>query len=260
MPHVSKEHPRYRSLKIREDLVEGFRAGLVVEAGLIAHGRGEALDYLLGEESLDFALEAEKVGVAALLTADHPMISVNGNTAALVAPEIVQLAKLVKAKVEVNLFHRTVEREERIRDVLIENGAEPEDIFGVGEAAGTELLGIASERRMVAQEGIARTDCLLVPLEDGDRTEALRGLNKTVIAIDLNPMSRTAQKASITIVDNVVRAIPKMIEFGKKLAIWEPVQQRQLVETYDNQKILKVVIATMKARLSVLADPGIFLK
>lgn len=260
MPQVAKEHPRYKSLKGRENLVQGFQAGLVVEAGLMAHGRGEALDYLLGEESQEFAREAEKIGIAALLTAEYPVISVNGNTTALVAPEIVQLAKLVRAKLEVNIFHRTVEREERIRDYLIKNGADPANVAGVDEAVKTELPGIASARRMVAQEGIARADCLLVPLEDGDRTEALRRLNKTVIAIDLNPLSRTAQKASITIVDNVVRAIPKMIEFGEELATWEPEQQRQLVETYDNRKILKVAIATMKARLSALADLGIFLK
>ncbi|MFQ6124472.1 MAG: phosphopantothenate/pantothenate synthetase [Candidatus Heimdallarchaeota archaeon] len=254
MPHVSKKHPRYMSLKIREDLVWGFRAGLVVEAGLIAHGRGEALDYLLGEKSQEFAKEAEKAAVAALLTAEHPMISVNGNTAALVAPEIVQLAKLVRAKLEVNIFHRTVEREERIRDMLITSGANPTDVVGVGEAADTELPGIASARRLVAQEGIARADCLLVPLEDGDRTEALRRLNKTVIAIDLNPLSRTAQKASITIVDNVVRAIPKMIALGKEVATGEPAQRKQLVNAYDNQKVLRAAISTITTRLSALTD------
>lgn len=260
MPHVSKEHPRYKSLKEREDLVQGFQAGLVVEAGLMAHGRGEALDYLLGEESREFAQEAERVGVAALLTAENPVISVNGNTTALVASEIVRLARYVNAKLEINLFHRTVEREERIRDFLILNGAEPDDILGVGEAAETELSGIASARRMVAQEGIARTDCLLVPLEDGDRTEALRRLDKTVIAIDLNPLSRTAQKASITIVDNVVRAIPNMIEFREELTTWDPVQLTHLVKTYDNRKILKAAIAALKARLAALTKLGMILK
>lgn len=49
---------------------------------------------------------------------------------------------------------------------------------------------------------------VLVPLEDGDRTEALRRMGKTVIAIDLNPLSRTSRAANITIVDNVIRAVP----------------------------------------------------
>jgi len=260
MPHVAEEHPRYTSLKIREALVNGFRAGLVVEAGLMAHGRGEALDYLFGEESRVFALEAEKVATAALLTAKNPVISVNGNTTALVATEVVQLAQLTNAKIEINLFHRSVEREERIRDWLLENGAESENILGIGEAASTELPGVASDRRMVAEEGIALADCLLVPLEDGDRTGALRQLGKTVIAIDLNPLSRTAQWASITIVDNVVRAIPQMSELGKTIVTWAPEKLKQLVETYNNRKILQKAIAALEARLIALADVGYYLE
>jgi len=45
---VPKDHPRKRSLEIRHALVEGYRKGLVADEGLIAHGRGEAFDYLLG--------------------------------------------------------------------------------------------------------------------------------------------------------------------------------------------------------------------
>jgi 4-phosphopantoate--beta-alanine ligase len=42
-------------------------------------------------------------------------------------------------------------------------------------------------------------------------------MNKTVIAIDLNPLSRTAKTASITIVDNVIRAIPNIGKWVKIL-------------------------------------------
>jgi 4-phosphopantoate--beta-alanine ligase len=58
-----------------------------------------------------------------------------------------------------------------------------------------------SDRRMVDPDGIYIADVVLVPLEDGDRTEALVKMGKKVIAIDLNPLSRTSQKASITIVE-----------------------------------------------------------
>ncbi len=254
MPHISEEHPRFISLNIREALVKGFQTGLVAEAGLMAHGRGEALDYLIGEESRTFALNAEKAGVAALLMATHPVISINGNTAALVASEIVQLANIIKAKIEINLFHRSDERATRIHEHLINNGAKAEDILVLGDIPETELPEIASSRRIVAEEGIAQADCILVPLEDGDRTEALKKLNKIVIAIDLNPLSRTAQQASITIVDNIVRAIPKMIEFGEKLAKWPPDEQKQVVESYENRKILKSAISAIEARLVALAD------
>jgi len=48
---IPKNHPRYCSLKIREKLVEGFEKGFVALEGLIAHGRGESFDYLLGEKN-----------------------------------------------------------------------------------------------------------------------------------------------------------------------------------------------------------------
>nr|WP_318526317.1 phosphopantothenate/pantothenate synthetase family protein [Methanobrevibacter arboriphilus] len=37
------------------------------------------------------------------------------------------------------------------------------------------------------------------------------------MAIDLNPLSRTAKAVDITIVDNIVRAIPLMIKYAKQL-------------------------------------------
>lgn len=51
-----------------------------------------------------------------------------------------------------------------------------------------------------------------MPLEDGDRTEALVRMGKRVVTIDLNPLSRTAVAAHVTIVDNLVRAMPALVE------------------------------------------------
>ncbi len=83
---IPKSHPRYHSLMTREKIVEGYRKGIVVLHGLIAHGRGEAFDYLLGEKTHGFADHAEKVVAAYLVASNRPIISVNGNYAAL-APE-----------------------------------------------------------------------------------------------------------------------------------------------------------------------------
>ncbi|MEM0454732.1 MAG: hypothetical protein QXM81_02735, partial [Nitrososphaerota archaeon] len=44
----------------RERIVKGLTSGIVVPEGLLAHGRGEALDYLLGEETTPVAMEAIK--------------------------------------------------------------------------------------------------------------------------------------------------------------------------------------------------------
>src|SRR5438874_1799998 len=55
MSDIPNTHPRAASLRLRERLVEGLHAGIVTETGLIAHGRGEAIDYLLGERPHPFA-------------------------------------------------------------------------------------------------------------------------------------------------------------------------------------------------------------
>ena len=52
---IPKNHPRYQSLFTREKIIEGMHEGIVAEAGLIAAGRGEAFDYILGEETPPFA-------------------------------------------------------------------------------------------------------------------------------------------------------------------------------------------------------------
>ena len=52
----------------------------------------------------------------------------------------------------------------------------------------------------------------MVPLEDGDRCEALVKMGKTVIVVDLNPLSRSAKMASITIVDEISRVATNMLD------------------------------------------------
>ena len=53
---------------------------------------------------------------------------------------------------------------------------------------------------------------VLVPLEDGDRCEALVAAGKQVLVIDLNPLSRTSMTATVTIVDEVSRASSKLLD------------------------------------------------
>lgn len=248
---IPPNHPRRESLLVRERLVEGFKRGLVAPEGLIAHGRGECFDYLIGESTQPFALRAIEAAVAALLLAKHPVISVNGNTAALVPREVVELAREVNAEIEVNLFYRTREREEAIAEWLREHGAE--EVLGVGEDASATIPELFSERRRVSPRGILVADVVLVPLEDGDRTEALRRMGKTVIAIDLNPLSRTARAASITIVDNVVRAIPVMVEKARVMKKMSRSELESILGEYDNNKILREALRHILSRLGELA-------
>jgi 4-phosphopantoate--beta-alanine ligase len=253
---IPSEHPRAESLRVREKLVENYHNGVVATAGLIAHGRGEAFDYILGEKTTKPALNAIKAAASTLLTAEKAVISVNGNTAALVAEEIARLANATKARIEVNLFYRSLERELKIKELLEKAGAH--EVFGVGEDASARIPELGSERRRVDSRGILVADVVLVPLEDGDRTEALVKMGKKVIAIDLNPLSRTSQKATITIVDNVVRATPKLVETGGKL-MQDLKKCHEILLNFNNKKNLAESITLIKERLSKIAEKGEYL-
>jgi len=223
-------------------LVNGFRRGLVVPEGLIAHGRGEAYDYLLGERTTKTAQRAIKAAAAILLLSNRPVISVNGNTAALCPNTVVELARVTGATIEVNIFYRTKEREMAIEAELEMHGAKK--VLGVGSKASSRIPELQSERRHVDPDGIYTADTVLVPLEDGDRTEALVKMNKTVITIDLNPLSRTSRAANITIVDNVVRAMPVLVEAASKLRGTKSL--RKIADDFNNRKNLRESIKIIK--------------
>ncbi len=229
---VPKTHPRYESLKYRDKIIEGMKNLVVAEAGLIAHGRGECFDYILGEKTTQSAKKAIDAAVAALLIAEKPVISVNGNVAALVPKELVTLSKVLNAPLEINLFYQKKGRIEAIKHILHEAGATV--IYGTDANKMVELEGLESNRRKV--EIIGDADVVMVPLEDGDRTEALKKLNKTVIAIDLNPLSRTALWADITIVDNIVRTVPEMIIVANKLKKLNKERLNNIVKNFNNKQ------------------------
>lgn len=231
---IHKDHPRYESLKLRARVVEAYKKGILADSGMIAHGRGEAFDYLLGEETTSNAKIAVKAAAAALLLAKKPVISVNGNTAALVPREIVKLADHLNARIEINLFYRTPERVAIIEEVLKDVGAK--NILGTDHEEKILIEGLEGPRAISSPEGIYLADAVLVPLEDGDRAEALVKLGKLLITIDLNPLSRTAKTATITIVDNIVRAIPNLIDAVKELDNADPLTLHQIVKSFNNQE------------------------
>jgi len=247
MGGISPRHPRAESLRIRERLVDGFKAGLVVPEGLAAHGRGEAFDYILGEQTTEHARRAIEAAAAMLLLAKHPVISVNGNVVALVPAEIVRLAKVTNAKIEVNLFHGSVRREAAIAKWLRKHGAK--EVLGTEQKFSTRIKEVHSDRRKIDRRGIAVADVVLIPLEDGDRAEALKRFGKRVIAIDLNPMSRTARAADVTIVDNIVRALPLMIKTVKRLSPHAQTTLQKTVRNFGNEKNLAATFKIMLKRL-----------
>ncbi|MGD1836214.1 MAG: phosphopantothenate/pantothenate synthetase [Nitrososphaeraceae archaeon] len=232
--HIPQNHPRARSLHIRSLLTRGFNHGAVTPEGLIAHGRGEAFDYLLGESTSSFAHEAITAASCLFLLSDRPVISVNGNFAALCATHISELSDVTNSLVEINLFYRTKRRENIISEILQKNGVKR--IYGLGDK--TKLVKIPelhSERRNVDPDGIYKSDLVFVPLEDGDRTEALVNMKKKVITVDLNPLSRTARTANISIVDNIVRVVPTLIKITKSLKNKDKEFLRSILNDFNNK-------------------------
>jgi 4-phosphopantoate--beta-alanine ligase len=243
MTTVPETHPRYRSLIKRERIIEFWKKGIVADAGLIAHGRGEAFDYIIGEATMPFAEDAERAAVAYLLTAHRPVISVNGNVTALAAREVVELARLTGAAIEVNLFYRTQERAEKIAGVFRSLGME---ILGVHPDV--EIPGLDHARAMCSRDGIYSADVVLVPLEDGDRAQALVAMGKTVLTVDLNPLSRTARVAHVTVVDELTRAMANMVRMARE----RDFDPDGVIASYRNDETLARCLLHIKKRMEEL--------
>jgi len=243
---IPKNHPRYHSLMTREKMSTGLKKGLVHETGLIAHGRGEAFDYLLGEETSPFAEQAAVVAAAALLLAQHPVISLNGNVVVLSANDCVRLSEAIPSVLEVNLFHRTEHRLRLLIEEMKSHGAS--EVLGFN--AKKRIPGLSHDRGICEENGIYTADVVLVPLEDGDRCLALKKMNKTVITIDLNPLSRTAQTADITLVDNVTRALPRIFFHVNTLKQKNQEELKRMMIEWDNQKNLHQTLVYVSKKLN----------
>ncbi|TFF93981.1 phosphopantothenate/pantothenate synthetase [Candidatus Thorarchaeota archaeon] len=237
---IPADHPRRVSLQTRETIIEGHEKHIVATAGLLAHGRGEAFDYLLGETTPPFSEQAMQVAVAAMLLAEHPVISVNGNVCSLVPEELVELSELVEAPLEINLFYYRKEREEAILDALLQAGAE--EVLGTYDRPSATIPELSSNRRKVDPDGIGSADLVLVPLEDGDRTEALKKVGKFVVTVDLNPLSRTSVYSDVTIVDNIIRAVPHMVELAREMKDMPRADLKSIRDDFDNVENLREAI------------------
>ena len=241
---IPKSHPRYESLVLRDKIVKAQKEGYLADSAMIAHGRGEAFDYLLGEKTTFPAKRAMYAAVATILLSENPVISVNGNTTALAIDEVIQFAKTVNAKIEINLFYRTDERVEKIPELYKKHGYS--QILGTKDDDIKYLKSIKNERASASKTGIYSADTVLVPLEDGDRAEILSKTGKKTITIDLNPLSRTSQTSNISIVDNVVRAFPFMTEIAKDLKTQDKQLLINMVNDFDNKENLKESLKLFK--------------
>jgi len=239
--NIPADHPRAASLRVREALKDAAAAGLVHPTGLIAHGRGEAFDYLLGEKTPQEALAAIHEAAFMLRAAARPVLSLNGNVVALAARQCLELARaLPSLRLEVNLFHRTPERIEGLVAAMERAGAAPGQVLG--RKPDFRIPGLSSDRAQCCRDGIGLADVVLVPLEDGDRAQALVAMGKKVITVDINPLSRTARAAHVTIVDELTRVLPLLSK-----ALLQPSNARP---PFDNAANLAKVRARMAANLT----------
>jgi 4-phosphopantoate--beta-alanine ligase len=223
-------HPRYASLLMRHRLEAAAKRGMLADSAMIAHGRGEAFDYLLGEQTTASARLAAGEAMHRLSTAQRPVLSVNGNVAALATDAMLRLAARLSCPVEINIFYRTPERMKAILAYIEERKAALGlDVTVLGDAPDAVIPGLKGPRAACHKDGILDSDVILVPLEDGDRCKALVEMGKTVIVIDLNPLSRSAQQATITVVDELSRALATMLS-------WREDEERL---PYDHQTVLK---------------------
>ena len=230
---IPKSHPRYASLLARERVAEGVKKGITSNQGLIAQGRGECFDYLLGEKTTPSAEAATHAAAALLLLANRPALSINGNVAALVPEEMVELASVLKIPLEVNLFHRSEE---------------------TGKKNCRYSCAIGAQSRFWEKSQMRRYLAWIMPVLWPPEAESMTLMwssfpwkmetaarlwlqwVKKVIAIDLNPLSRTARKATVSIVDNIMRAVPNLTEQVKRLraASWRDLEE--IVQGYDNNQ------------------------
>ena len=230
---IPKSHPRYESLLLRDKMVKASKEGYLADSAMIAHGRGEAFDYLIGEKTTYPAKRAMYVAVAALLLSNNPVISVNGNATAL-------------AKIEINLFYRTDERVKIITQLYKNQGYK--DILGTLDDDIEYLNDIKNNRATASKTGIYSADTILIPLEDGDRAEILKKSGKNILTIDLNPLSRTSKMSDVSIMDNIVRAIPFMTKIAEDLKTQDKKVLIELVNEFDNEENLKESLEQIKLK------------
>ena len=172
----------------------------------------------------------------------------------LAGEQAIRAAAIIDCPVEVNIYYRTPERMQKLISALEEirqkvaNEVSPSgwgssqwsdsvnSVKILGGDADGRIEGLEGPRAICSSRGIEAADAVLVPLEDGDRCEALVALGKQVLVIDLNPLSRTARMAHVTIVDEVSRAMTELcVALGEKpeTSLW------------DNDQTLRDALAIM---------------
>ena len=156
------------------------------------------------------------------------------------------MANAINAKIEINLFYRTDERVKLITQLYKNHGYK--NILGTLDDDIEYINDIKNNRATASKTGIYAADTVLIPLEDGDRAEILKKGGKNIITIDLNPLSRTSKMSDVSIMDNIVRAIPFMTKIAEDLKTQDKKVLIDIVNDFDNEENLKESLEQIKLK------------
>ncbi|MBT7245317.1 MAG: DUF137 domain-containing protein, partial [Euryarchaeota archaeon] len=190
------------------------------------------------------ALDATREAAARLVKSNKPVLSLNGNAIALAGQEFLTIASQLGCPIEINIFYRTPQRMGAlIGHLKMLNQKLDLDVEIMGGIPDARIPGLEGPRGACQQDGIFEADTVLVPLEDGDRCEALMAMGKTVLVIDLNPISRSSRGCTVGIVDEVTRVAKNLIQF---------IPQKPAATDWNNdrglQSALDHIVETMSNR------------
>ena len=154
------------------------------------------------------------------------------------------IASQLGCPIEINIFYRTPQRMGAlIGHLKMLNQKLDLDVEIMGGIPDARIPGLEGPRGACQQDGIFEADTVLVPLEDGDRCEALMAMGKTVLVIDLNPISRSSRGCTVGIVDEVTRVAKNLIQF---------IPQKPAATDWNNdrglQSALDHIVETMSNR------------
>ena len=71
---------------------------------------------------------------------------------------------------------------------------------------------------------------------------------KNILTIDLNPLSRTSKMSDVSIVDNIVRAIPLMTKIAYDLKNQKRKELIEMVNDFDNDENLNDSLKQIKIK------------
>ena len=117
-------------------------------------------------------------------------------------------------------------------------------IFPLVPGAGiyyTAYYFLRNDRALCTREGIWSSDVILVPIEDGDRAQALIAMGKKVISIDINPLSRTSRVATVPICDEISRATANILRFVEEMRDDRSARLKML-DGFSNRECLRATV------------------